>query len=135
MRRGRMSSTRSAYASMLTILISGVLLLLVVVLGRYAVHAFAMEQAAVLEAQAGQILLSTRDWSRSHGEQLRRTGEIELPLDDLIPPTASGRLTIRYVGAGAEPPLVECNLEIKQSRRNVAWRVYWPVSIRVADSP
>ncbi len=135
MRCGRRSSIRSAYASMLAILISGVLLLFVVVLGRCAVHALAAEQAAVLETQADQILLSARDWSRAHGEQLRHAGEVELALDGLLPSTATGRLTLHYAAAGEGPPLVECSLEIKQTRRNVARRVHWPANIRAADNP
>ena len=131
----RKSPIRSAYASMLAILLSGVLLTLVVVLARYSVGALAAEQAALLETQAEQTLLSARDWSGTHGEQLRHAGEVELPLGELIPPTATGRLTLRYTTAGDESPLVECNVKIRQSRRSVARRVHWPVSIRMADSP
>jgi hypothetical protein len=128
-RFARKKGTRSAYASMVALLISGVLLMFVVVLGRYTVDAFAAEQAAVLDTQADQILLSARDWSRVNAGSLRRGGEVELPLDGLIPQGATGRLTLRYVATDAKPALVECNLQIRQSRRSAGRRVYWPADM------
>jgi len=117
----------------------GILLLFVVVLGRYAVHEIAGLRAALLATRAEQILLSARDWSHAHAEQLNAADKIELPLDDLIPSMASGRLELRYADAPdgvaarapARPDVIECRLTITQARRTVTRHVYWPASVPV----
>jgi hypothetical protein len=112
-------------------MIACVLLLVVMLLGRHVVHEFARQRTALLERQAELILLSARDWSHAHDEELRAAGRVQLPLDDLLPPLATGQLVLRRGDSNEHPPLIECRLRITQGRRSAARHAYWPA--RFAD--
>lgn len=127
-RRMRGRPRLPAFACMLAIMATGVLLLFVAVLGRYAASEIRGLQTELLEAQADQILLSARDWSGAHTNQLWSAGTIELPLEDLLTVPAVGRLELKHRD-GADTPLIECDLAITQGRRTVVRHVFWPARL------
>jgi hypothetical protein len=122
---GQRRPSRSAFACTITIMIAGVLLLFVVILGHHGVQEIARERAALLTTQAELILLSARDWSHSHSEQIRDLGRVELPLEGMLPPMATGQLELRCTDSGDDSPLVECQLKITQGQRTIARRAHW----------
>ncbi len=126
MRPGRRRSDRAAFACTMTIMIAGVLLLLVVLLGRHGVHEIARQRSALLATQADLVLQSARDWSDTHSEQLRAAGAVELPLAGLLPAMATGRLELGYAESSDGLLLIECRLKITQGQRSVARHAYWP---------
>ncbi len=126
MRPGRRRSDRAAFACTMTIMIAGVLLLFVVILGRHGVHEIARQRSTLLATQAELILLSARDWSYAHSEQLRTAGAVELPLEGLLPAMAAGRLELGCAESSDGSVLIECHLKITQGQRSVARHAYWP---------
>ena len=125
-RRGHRRARRT-FASTLAIMVAGILMLFVTVLGRYAVREIAGLRSELLAAQAEQALLSARDWSRAHVEQLHDADTLELPLDDLLAIPAAGRLELRCTGGVDGVSLIECQLSIRQGRRAVTRHVFWPL--------
>ena len=121
-------ASRAAFASSITIMTAGVLLLIVVILGRYGAREMAYQRTALLTVQVEQILLSARDWSRTHSEQVRTAGPIELPLDGLSTTVTTGRLELRCIDSNDGPPLIECSLRISHGARTVMRHTYWPLS-------
>ena len=132
---GQTRSSRSAFAGTITIMIAGVLLLFVVILAQHCVQAIARQRSALLATQAELILLSARDWSHAHSEQMRATGRVELPLDDLLPPMATGCLELRYTDSSDDPPLIECHLRITQGQRSVTRHRHWPGHLPLRTEP
>jgi hypothetical protein len=118
--------SRSAFASTITIMIAGVLLLFVGLLGHYGVQEIAQQRSALLTTQAELILRSAREWSQLHSEQMRANGQVELPLDALLPPMATGQLELRRTASTDHLPLIECDLTITQGRRSITRHAYWP---------
>jgi len=127
-RRRQGADHRPAFATTTAILIAGVLLVVVVVLGRHAAGLLNAERAARLETQAVHVLWSARDWSRLNADRFTPGTAIELPLDALVGDTAAGRLTLCVVSEAGGAPLVECTLEIREARRGVTRHVYWPLN-------
>ena len=127
MMRARSKTARPAFASTMTVLTGIVLLLIVAVLGRAVVHERTQQRIAVLAAQAEQVLLSARDWSRIHFRELEAWSAIELPATDLIATTATAHLELRRIESKDGRPLVECRLRIVHGQQRVARRVKWPL--------
>lgn len=117
---------RRAYAGMIAVLTSGILMLWIGVLLRHGLHETAAERTAALAARADLILLSARDWSRLHLERIRTSGAQDLPLAGLTPDTYDGSLALRYREEDPEAPMIECYLNLRHGIHSITRIVFWP---------
>ena len=116
---------RGGFISSLAVMTMGVLLMIVAILGRYTVFESRSQLDGALAVRAEQILLSARDWSHAHVDELRTGGPIELPIDEMIDQLATGRLELEGVELDGGGVLVTCALRIEHGRLKVSRQVTW----------
>ena len=121
-------TARRGYASGIAILTLGVLAFLLTALVSRVSHQYVNARIAELASRADLILVSARDWSVMHSEELRAAGVQELPIDDLLPETHTGLLTIRYDEISQERPVITCDLMLHYGSYSVSRHVSWPTS-------
>lgn len=128
MKRISVGSLRPAYASLVVILTMGVLAFLLMALAVYGESQRVNERNAELASRADFILISARDWSAAHTDELRSAGEKELPLDGLLPETHAGTLVLRFDETSVQSSSVTCDLVLHHGDDSITRDATWPVA-------
>ncbi len=125
--RRRTGVGRRGFVSSLAVMTMGVLLLIVAILGRYMVFENRSQLDRAFAARTEQILLSAREWSRAHVDELRAGGQVELPLDEMIDQLATGRLVFAGIKLDDGGVMVTCELKVAHGKLKVSREVCWIV--------
>ena len=126
---------RSAYILMVAIGAMGFLLMVALVLVRYATADIRRERIAVLESAAEQTLQSARAWAQVHADELARSERITLPMDELIWPGVGGAAELSRGRGDGDTPRINCRLTLHRGRLRVTRQVSWPAPGAPSGNP
>lgn len=105
----------------------GVVLFLVVLMGRLGLREFWAERQSALEARIVQIAASAREWARVHAAELGVRQPVTLPVDALLPPGATGAARLERTLNDAGEPMVQCKISVTWAGQDVRRVLVAPV--------
>jgi hypothetical protein len=132
--RPRVRDGRRGYALILALVGLAIIIAYAIVLARYAVLEMAREKQALLESCAQQIAESARAWSLAHARELSTSAAVTLPIEELLPPGASGRADLRLAASADGRSLVECYVALERGHQRLTRRLYWPPPAEAAPA-
>ena len=123
----RATRHRTALVSFVVLSAMSLILVVIVVLGRYGMREILRERNTLAEAQIVQILESARAWTGNNRLEPDADEWVSLPIGRLIPATSTGSIELRYGEAVGEAQRIECRVVVQwpggARRRAAFWFV------------
>lgn len=125
---------RRGFLLTLAVMVALIILLLAIVLGRYAVVEMRQEKLAAYDSLAHQVLESARDWSRLHAADLDESAWRMLSIDELLTPGITGAIELRRCPAAEGQGWIECRLKLHRATGDLSREARWPAVLPTADA-